>query len=49
MKKIILLLFIIAANCAAAQKNDYVISMKGLGALQLGMSQNEVEKGYNQQ
>lgn len=48
MKKILLLLFIIAANCAAAQKNDYIISMKGLGALKLGMSQNEVEKILNQ-
>lgn len=44
MKRIFLLFFIAVASCAAAQKNDYTFSMKGLGSLQLGMSQANVEK-----
>jgi hypothetical protein len=47
MKKICLLFFILAATCAAAQNKDYIISMEGLGALKLGMSQAKVEELLN--
>lgn len=48
MRKICLLLFILITASAVAQKNDYTISMNGLGALKLGMSQAELEKLLNQ-
>lgn len=48
MKKICLLFSIIAATYATAQNKDYTISMNGLGALKLGMSQAELEKLLNQ-
>jgi len=48
MKKICLFFFIVATSCTAAQKKDYIISMNGLGSLQLGMSQEEVGKLLNE-
>ena len=48
MKKICLFFLIVAASCTAAQKKDHIISMNGLGALKLGMSQEEVEKLLNE-
>jgi hypothetical protein len=48
MKKICLSLFIMAATYATAQNKDYTISMNGLGALNLGMSQTELEELLNQ-
>jgi hypothetical protein len=47
MKKICLFIFILAATYATAQNKDYIISMKGLGQLRLGMSQADVEKLLN--
>lgn len=47
MKKIFFFFFILTASCAAAQKKDHIISMNGLGALKLGMSQEEVENLLN--
>ncbi|MEO5946361.1 MAG: hypothetical protein ABIP79_06055 [Chitinophagaceae bacterium] len=48
MKKICLLFFIVAASCTAAQKKDHIISLHGLGSLNLGMSQEEAEKVVNE-
>lgn len=48
MKRIYLLFFIVAASCTAAQKKDHIIRMNGLGALKLGMSQEEVGKLLNE-
>ena len=48
MKKICLLLFIIAATRISAQNKEYAISFTGLGSLKLGMTQAEVEKLANQ-
>ncbi len=47
MKKICLAFFMMAATCTTAQNKDYLISMDGLGALKLGMSQARVEKLLN--
>ncbi len=48
MKKIFLLLFIAFAVKASAQNIDYTVSMNGIGALNIGMSQTELEKLLNQ-
>ena len=48
MKKICLFFFIVVAPCTAAQKKDHIISLNGLGSLQLGMSQEGVEKILNE-
>ena len=48
MKKICLLLFVMAATYATAQNKDYTISMNGLGSLKLGMTQADLEKVLNQ-
>jgi hypothetical protein len=47
MKKICFCFFITIATYATAQNKDYTISMNGLGALKLGMSQAELEKLLN--
>jgi len=47
MKKVYFLLLILAANYAAAQNKEYSISMNGLGALRLGMSQAKAEELLN--
>ncbi len=44
MKKIFFLILIAFATTAAAQNNNYTISMDGLGAIKLGMTQAELEK-----
>ncbi len=49
MKKIYLLIFILAATYATAQNKDYTISMNGLGALKLGMNQEELQKLLHQE
>jgi hypothetical protein len=48
MKKICFLFLIMAATQALAQNKDYLISMEGLGALKLGMTQAQIEKLVNQ-
>lgn len=48
MKKICLLLFIAISTQAISQNKDYRISMEGLGALKLGMTQEELEKLLSQ-
>ncbi len=48
MKKICLLLLIVAATRATAQNKDYTINFNGLGSLKMGMTQDEVEKLLNQ-
>lgn len=48
MKKICLLLLIVASTQATAQTKDYTISFEGLGSLKLGMTQDELEKLLNQ-
>jgi hypothetical protein len=47
MKKICFSISVLIAFVATAQNNDYLISMKGLGKLQLGMSNTELEKILN--
>jgi hypothetical protein len=47
MKKICFSISVLIAFVATAQNNDYLISMKGLGKLQLGMSNAELEKVLN--
>lgn len=47
MKKAVFALAIIMTLQASAQSNAYTISMKGLGALKLGMSHAELEKILN--
>ncbi|MDZ4807314.1 MAG: hypothetical protein SGI96_03505 [Bacteroidota bacterium] len=48
MKKICLILLITVTTHAVAQNKDYIISMEGLGAIKLGMTQVELEKLLNQ-
>jgi hypothetical protein len=48
MRKICFLFFILAATYATAQNKDYTISMNGLGALKLGMTQAQLEEFLNQ-
>ncbi len=48
MKKIFFLLFIAFIAKASAQNIDYIVSMSGIGALKIGMSQAELEKLLNQ-
>ena len=48
MKKICFLFLILVATRAPAQNKDYIISMEGLGALKLGMTQTALEKLLNQ-
>jgi hypothetical protein len=47
MKKICFSISVLIAFVATAQNNEYLISMKGLGKLQLGMSNTELEKVLN--
>ncbi len=47
MKKTFFLLFILAAAIATGQKNDYLVSMDGIGAIKIGMSHEELEKLLN--
>jgi hypothetical protein len=44
MKKIFLLLLIAFATRVAAQNNDYIVSMNGIGALKIGTKKAELEK-----
>jgi len=44
MKKIFLLLCIVASTTVTAQNKDYIISMEGIGAIKLNMKQAELEK-----
>ncbi len=48
MKKICIIFLILVSACSTAQNNDYKISMNGLGALKLGMTQADLEKLLNQ-
>ncbi|MEP6699747.1 MAG: hypothetical protein ABJA85_00460, partial [Bacteroidota bacterium] len=48
MKRICFLFIIVAASCSPAEKKVEIISMNGLGALKLGMSQAEVETLLNE-
>ena len=48
LKQIFFLLCIALAANVSAQNKDYLISMNGIGALKIGMSQAEVEKMLNQ-
>lgn len=48
MKRICLLFFIVTTSCSSAQQKEQTFSMKGLGELLLGMSQDEVEKLLNE-
>jgi hypothetical protein len=48
MNKIGVLIFILVATYATAQNKDYTISMNGLGALKLGMNQEELQKLVHQ-
>jgi hypothetical protein len=47
MKKVCFSIGVLITFVATAQNNDYLISMKGLGKLQLGMSNTELEKVLN--
>lgn len=47
MKKTFFLLFTLAAAIATAQKNDHLVTMDGIGAIKIGMSQEELEKLLN--
>jgi hypothetical protein len=47
MKKICFSISVLITFVATAQNNDYLISMKGLGKIQLGMSTTELEKVLN--
>lgn len=44
MNKICLIFFVLVSACGPAQNKDYTISMEGLGALKLGMTQAKVEE-----
>lgn len=46
-KTICLIFFILVATCVTAQDKSYLISMRGLGELKLGMSQAAIEKLLN--
>jgi len=48
LKKIFFFLFIAFVAKASAQNIDYTVSMNGIGALKIGMSQAELEKLLNQ-
>jgi len=48
LKRLFLLLFIAFAFGSTAQKKDYVIDMNGIGALKIGMHQDEIEKMLKQ-
>jgi hypothetical protein len=47
MRIIILPLLLFLVINAGAQNNDYIVSMDGIGALKIGMKQDEVEKLLN--
>ena len=47
MRKTFFLLFLVMTIRSSAQNNDYIISMDGIGAIKLGMSQPELEKLLN--
>jgi len=48
MKNNLLLLLIFFASSIAAQKNDFLLTMNGIGALKIGMSQAEIERLVSQ-
>jgi hypothetical protein len=47
MRKIISLLLVLVTTTIAAQNNDYLVSMDGIGPIKLGMTQAELETLLN--